>query len=80
MWVIIVGSVTFFLTIIFSLAKASSRGEEIAEKHREELLNRGKKETSDDQKTSVANNLDEKKVNSDITELSSSKEIEDGSF
>lgn len=44
MWGILIGSAVFLVTVIMSLFKASSKREQIAEQHREELLKRNKKE------------------------------------
>ncbi|MDN7244597.1 hypothetical protein [Planococcus shenhongbingii] len=40
MWGIIGAGVMAVLTIVFSLAKASSKGEQLAKQHREEILAR----------------------------------------
>ncbi|MGO1057732.1 hypothetical protein ACTL32_01245 [Planococcus sp. FY231025] len=62
MWAIILSSITIFLTIIFSLAKASSRGEEMSKRHREELQERAIK-NQDTEEFSDSNKTDVKKVN-----------------
>lgn len=40
MWGILVAGAVFLGTLVMSLAKASSRGERLAEQHRIELMNR----------------------------------------
>lgn len=44
MWGILGAGAVFIMAIILSLLKVSSRGEKIAEQHREELLTRNRKE------------------------------------
>lgn len=41
MWALIAGGFMFFMAVIFSLGKASSKREEVARSHRQELLARG---------------------------------------
>lgn len=41
MWALITGGFMFFMAVIFSLGKASSKREEAAHSHRQELLARG---------------------------------------
>lgn len=45
MWAIITAGIAFTAALVLSLAKASSRGDNIAKSHREELFARKKEET-----------------------------------
>ena len=47
MWAIIAGGFMFVTAVIFSLGKASSKREEVASSHREELLARNKDSAAD---------------------------------
>ncbi|ANU10171.1 hypothetical protein A1A1_12682 [Planococcus antarcticus DSM 14505] len=47
MWALIAGGFMFVTAIIFSLGKASSKREEAADSHREELLARSKDSTAE---------------------------------
>ncbi|MDN3437344.1 hypothetical protein QMA04_04530 [Planococcus sp. APC 3900] len=42
MWALITGGFIFVLAVVFSLGKASSKRENVANSHRQELLSRGK--------------------------------------
>lgn len=46
MWGIVAGSAAIIISIVFSLAKAASKGEEIMKNHRKELMARKKEESS----------------------------------
>lgn len=50
MWGLIIGSITVFVTIVFSMAKSSAKREEHAQNHQEELLNRKQAKSVDEQK------------------------------
>ena len=49
MWALITGGFVFVMAVIFSLGKASSRREDVAHSHRQELLARGN-ETGQEEK------------------------------
>ncbi|MDN3450109.1 hypothetical protein QMA09_07895 [Planococcus sp. APC 3906] len=50
MWTFLIGGIVIVLTVVFSLGKASSRGEEITKNHRQELMKRNNKEDLQNQK------------------------------
>ncbi len=44
MWALLIGGIGAVLTVVFSLARTSSRGEEITKNHRQELMERRNKD------------------------------------
>lgn len=59
MWGLVIGSISIILTIVFSLAKASSKREENTKGHQQELVARKKAEIDFDEKNITGNNAKE---------------------
>lgn len=54
MWALLIGGIGIVLTIVFSLAKTSSRGEEMTKNHRQELMERKNNRSSKEEENAVS--------------------------
>ena len=64
MWGVLGAGAIFVLALVMSLAKASSRGERLAEQHREELVNRKEGKQQLFEEKSMEHNADDSKKTS----------------
>jgi hypothetical protein len=74
MWGLVVGSITVFVTLLFSLAKVSSKREESAKEHQKELLARQKAAIDHEQKNTSDNTGEEPEEPDEVDGEPSSKE------